>query len=36
VTARFYYERILPEVGALLMTIKAGKGSMMALEEAAF
>jgi hypothetical protein len=35
-TATFYVERILPQVGALWFSIKAGKGSMMALEEAAF
>jgi alkylation response protein AidB-like acyl-CoA dehydrogenase len=35
-TARFYFERILPEVGSLLMAIKAGKASMMALDEAGF
>jgi hypothetical protein len=36
VTAAFYIDRILPQVGALLYAIKAGKTSMMALEEAAF
>jgi alkylation response protein AidB-like acyl-CoA dehydrogenase len=35
-TASFYFDRILPQVGALLAAIKSGKGSMMALEEAAF
>jgi alkylation response protein AidB-like acyl-CoA dehydrogenase len=35
-TARFYVERILPQAGALLFSIKAGKGAMMAMEEAAF
>jgi alkylation response protein AidB-like acyl-CoA dehydrogenase len=35
-TATFYIQRILPQAGALLYTIKAGKASMMALEEAAF
>ena len=35
-TATFYVERILPQAGALLYTIKAGKTSMMTLEEAAF
>jgi len=35
-TAAFYVDRILPQVGALLYSIKAGKASMMALEEAAF
>ncbi len=35
-TASYYVDRILPQVGALLYTIKAGKASMMALDEAAF
>ncbi len=35
-TANFYIERILPQAGALLTAIKAGKASMMALEESAF
>jgi hypothetical protein len=35
-TAAFYIERILPQAGALLYSIRAGKGSMMALEAAAF
>ena len=35
-TARFYAERILPQAGALLFTIKSGKGSLMALEDDAF
>ncbi len=35
-TATFYIERILPQAGALLTAIRAGKGSMMALEETAF
>ena len=35
-TARFYMERILPQVGGLLAAIKAGKGAMMAMDEAAF
>ena len=35
-TARFYFERILPQAGALLAQIKAGKAAMMALDEAAF
>jgi len=35
-TAAFYVERILPQAGALLYSIRAGKSSMMALEEAAF
>ena len=36
VTARFYMERILPQVGALWAGIKSGKAAMMALDEAAF
>jgi alkylation response protein AidB-like acyl-CoA dehydrogenase len=36
VTARFYIERILPQAGALLAQIEAGKAAMMAMEEAAF
>ncbi len=35
-TARFYMERILPQVGGLLIAIKAGKGAMMEMEETAF
>ncbi|MGP8027113.1 MAG: acyl-CoA dehydrogenase C-terminal domain-containing protein [Acidocella sp.] len=35
-TARFYMERILPQAGALLFTIKAGKASLMELADAAF
>ena len=35
-TARFYFERILPETGALLSKIMAGSKTMMAFEEAAF
>jgi alkylation response protein AidB-like acyl-CoA dehydrogenase len=35
-TAQFYMDRILPQTGALWASIKAGKASMMALEEAAF
>jgi hypothetical protein len=35
-TARYYIERILPQAGALLYSIKAGKASLMALDEAAF
>jgi hypothetical protein len=35
-TAAFYIQRILPQAGALLYTIKAGKASITALEEAAF
>jgi alkylation response protein AidB-like acyl-CoA dehydrogenase len=35
-TATFFVERILPQAGGLLYAIKAGKTSMMALEETAF
>ncbi|MGH8338347.1 MAG: acyl-CoA dehydrogenase C-terminal domain-containing protein, partial [Gammaproteobacteria bacterium] len=35
-TARFYFERILPDAGALLAKIMAGSKTMMAFEEAAF
>src|SRR3984885_12839851 len=35
-TARFYMERVLPQAGALLVAIKAGKGAMMEMDEAAF
>jgi alkylation response protein AidB-like acyl-CoA dehydrogenase len=35
-TARFYMDRLLPQTGALWASIRAGKGSMMALEEASF
>jgi hypothetical protein len=35
-TARFYMERILPQVGGLLVAIKSGKAAMMEMEEAAF
>ncbi|MGR7997270.1 acyl-CoA dehydrogenase C-terminal domain-containing protein [Xanthobacter sp. ZOL 2024] len=35
-TARFYMEKLLPEVAALWGSIKAGKAAMMALEEAQF
>jgi alkylation response protein AidB-like acyl-CoA dehydrogenase len=35
-TGQFFNERLLPQTGALLAAIKAGKESMMALEEAAF
>jgi len=35
-TARFFFERMLPQVGSLLAQIKAGKASMMALDEAVF
>jgi hypothetical protein len=36
ITAAFYIDRILPQAGGLLYAIKAGKASMMALDEAAF
>jgi alkylation response protein AidB-like acyl-CoA dehydrogenase len=36
VTAAYYIDRILPQAGALLYAIKAGKTSMMALEESSF
>ena len=32
-TARFYMERILPQAGALYLSIKTGKAAMMGLEE---
>ena len=35
-TARFYMERLLPQAGALYLSIKAGKAPTMALEEAMF
>jgi hypothetical protein len=35
-TATFYIQRILPQTGALLHAIQAGKASMTALEETAF
>jgi alkylation response protein AidB-like acyl-CoA dehydrogenase len=35
-TATFFIERLLPQTGSLLNSIKAGKASMMALPEAAF
>ena len=35
-TAQFYMERVLPQAGGLLASIKAGKGAMMAMEDAAF
>ncbi len=35
-TAAFYVDRLLPQAGALLYSIKAGKASTMALEAAAF
>jgi len=33
-TARFYMERVLPQVGGLLVAVKAGKGAMMEMDEA--
>ena len=35
-TAQFFADRLLPQTGALWGAIKAGKASMMALDEAAF
>jgi len=35
-TAQFFNDRLLPQAGALWGAIKAGKASMMALEDAAF
>jgi alkylation response protein AidB-like acyl-CoA dehydrogenase len=35
-TATFFIQRILPQAGALLFAIKAGKAPLMALEDAAF
>jgi alkylation response protein AidB-like acyl-CoA dehydrogenase len=35
-TATYFVERILPQVGGLMVAIKAGKASMMALDDAAF
>jgi alkylation response protein AidB-like acyl-CoA dehydrogenase len=35
-TAQFFMERILPQAGALYGAIKAGKGAMMAMDEALF
>ncbi len=35
-TAQFFADRLLPQAGALWSAIKAGKASMMELEEAAF
>ena len=36
VSARFFFERILPQTSALFLAIKAGKGAMMDMAEAAF
>jgi hypothetical protein len=35
-TARFFMERILPQAGSLLFTIKAGKASLMETADTAF
>jgi alkylation response protein AidB-like acyl-CoA dehydrogenase len=35
-TARFFFDRILPQTASCYLAIKAGKGSMMALDDAAF
>lgn len=35
-TAQFYFDRILPQATAAFLAIKAGKASMMALDDAAF
>ncbi len=35
-TAQFFIDRLLPQAGALYMAIKAGKGAMMAMDEAMF
>ena len=35
-TAQFYMERLLPQAGSLYLGIKAGKASMMAMDEAMF
>lgn len=35
-TARFYFDRVLPQATAAFLAIKAGKASMMALDDAAF
>jgi hypothetical protein len=36
VTARYFFDRILPETAGLFAAIKSGKGSMMALGDEAF
>jgi hypothetical protein len=36
VSARFFYERVLPQTSALYLAIKGGKGAMMDMPEAAF
>ena len=35
-TAQFFMDRLLPQAGALYLTIKSGKGAMMAMDEAMF
>ncbi|EGD58422.1 acyl-CoA dehydrogenase domain-containing protein [Novosphingobium nitrogenifigens DSM 19370] len=35
-TARFFYDRLLPQATAAFLAIKAGKASIMAMDEAAF
>jgi alkylation response protein AidB-like acyl-CoA dehydrogenase len=35
-TARFFYDRILPQTAACYLTIKSGKASLMAMDQAAF
>jgi alkylation response protein AidB-like acyl-CoA dehydrogenase len=35
-TARFFMQRVLPQVGGLLIAIRSGKGAMMEMDEAAF
>jgi hypothetical protein len=35
-TARFFFHRLLPDVAALWGSIKSGKSSLMALDEALF
>ncbi|HUO88184.1 MAG TPA: acyl-CoA dehydrogenase C-terminal domain-containing protein [Rhizomicrobium sp.] len=35
-TARFYFERILPQAGSLLSAIKSGKNAMMSFNDGAF
>jgi alkylation response protein AidB-like acyl-CoA dehydrogenase len=35
-TARFFFDRILPQTAALYLAIKSGKSAMMALDEAVF
>jgi hypothetical protein len=35
-TARFFFDRILPQTAACYLTIKSGKASLMAMDEAAF